>query len=243
MSLARGSWVRAGPTRARVTRRVSLGPNERVLQQKVPIPAKPNRLSVAIQRTKFATDRFRRWSAQRAATFFLAEKAALSLTAQEARSAVSHLRNKYLAPRLELVTSASTSPEPGNRPITLAGPSFDILFISLPWAWFVDPGRTRVVRAMASDRDTRVPAPMKTHGAIRLSRFHSPSCVRFFGPRVGLEALRPKASCERLDNAGSQSQPRLPEWLIIALCHRARRRWAGRAVAGEARVLSRVTLG
>ena len=61
---------------------------------------------------------------------FLAEKAAPSLTAQEARSAVSHLRNKYLAPRLELVTSASTSPEPGNRPITLAGPSFDILFIS-----------------------------------------------------------------------------------------------------------------
>ena len=61
---------------------------------------------------------------------FLAEKAAPSLTAQEARSAVSHLRNKYLAPRLELITSASTSPEPGNRPITLAGPSFDILFIS-----------------------------------------------------------------------------------------------------------------
>ena len=68
MSLARGSWVRAGSTRARVAWRASLGPNVSSNKTKVPIPAKPNCLSVcgvAIQRTKFATDRFRCWSAQR----------------------------------------------------------------------------------------------------------------------------------------------------------------------------------
>ena len=87
---------------------------------KVPIPAKPNRLSVAIQRTKFATDRFRRWSAQRAATF-LAEKAAPSL-----RSALGSFPFVpiNISPRgSNYVPVPYVSPEPGNRPTTLAGPS------------------------------------------------------------------------------------------------------------------------
>ena len=151
--------------------------------------------------------------------------------------------NKYLAPRFVLVP---LSPRLPNRVIAQSlSPVRLLIFFSFPqpWAWFVDPGRTRVVRAMASDRDTRVPAPMKTHGAIRLSRFHSPSCVRFFGPRVGLEALRPKASCERLDNAGSQSQPRLPRAHHRTLSSRPTQVGGKSRVAGEGRVLSRVTLG